>query len=77
MLQRFQPGSFAWTFDQYGIGQISSVEHGQCKLMFFKSINDEVEAAYTTEELESAFLSPQTRAYHRGGDGNLVRRSNH
>ena len=69
MKQRFQPGSFVWTFDQYGIGQISSIERDQCNVKFFKSINDEVEGVYSTTKLESAYLSPQTRAYHRDEDG--------
>ena len=77
MKQRFQPGSFVWTFDQYGIGQISSIERDQCNVKFFKSISDEVEGVYSTTKLEPAILSPQTRAYHRDEDGILVRRSNY
>ena len=69
MKQRFQLGSFVWTFDQYGIGQISSVELDQCNVKFFKSISDEVEVAYAKTDLESAYLSHQTRAYHRDDDG--------
>ena len=69
MKQRFQPGSFVWTFDQYGIGQISSIERDQCNVKFFKSISDEVEGVYSTTKLEPAILSPQTRAYHRDEDG--------
>ena len=69
MKQRFQRGSFVWTFDQYGIGQISSIERDQCNVKFFKSISDEVEGVYSTTKLEPANLSPQTRAYHRDGDG--------
>ncbi len=69
MLQRFQHGSFVWTFDQYGIGQISSVERDQCRVKFFRSISDEFEEIYATTKLESAYLSPQTRAYHRDEDG--------
>ncbi len=69
MKQRFQPGSFVWTFDHYGIGQISSIERDQCYVKFFKSISDEVEGVYSTTNLEPAILSPQTRAYHRDEDG--------
>ena len=69
MMQRFQPGSFVWTFDQYGIGQISSIEGDQCKVKLFKSISDEVEGVYSTTELDSAYLHPQTRVYHRGDNG--------
>ena len=69
LLKRFKPGSFVWTFDHYGIGQIASIEDDVCKVKFFKSVSDEVEAVYATSELESAYLSPQTRAYHRDKDG--------
>ena len=69
MKQRFQRGGFVWTFDQYGIGQISSIERDQCNVKFFKSISDEVEGVYSTTKLEPANLSPQTRAYHRDEDG--------
>ena len=69
MMQRFQPGSFVWTFDQYGIGQISSIECDQCKVKFFKSISDEFEDDYAIAALEAAYLSPQTRVYHRDDNG--------
>ena len=51
MMQRFQPGSFVWTFDQYGIGQVSSVEQDLCRVKFFKSVGDEFEAVYAAKEL--------------------------
>ena len=69
MMQRFQPGSFVWTFDQHGIGQISSVESDRCNVKFFKSISDEFEDVYAITELETAYLSPQTRAYHCSDNG--------
>ena len=69
LLRRFKPGSFVWTLDHYGIGQISSIEHDLCTVRFFKSVSDEVEAVYTLSKLEPAYLSPQTRAYHRDENG--------
>ncbi|MDE2715748.1 MAG: protein DpdE [Chloroflexota bacterium] len=58
-----------WTFDQYGIGQISSIEHDICTVRFFKSVSDEVEVVYALSKLGRAYLSPQTRAYHRDENG--------
>ena len=69
MMQRFQPGSFVWTFDQFGIGQVDSHENGQCRVRFFGSISDEGEAVYAKTDLQPAYLSPQTRAYHQDEDG--------
>ena len=69
LLRRFKPGSFVWTFDHYGIGQISSLQHDLCTVRFFKSVSDEVEAVYALSRLEPAYLSPQTRAYHRDENG--------
>ena len=68
-LKRFTPGSFVWTFDHYVIGQISSIGHDLCTVKFFKSVSDEVEAVYATSELESAYLSRQTRAYYCDANG--------
>ena len=69
LLRRFKPGSFVWTFDHFGIGQIASVEHDLCTVRFFKSVSDEVEAVYALSRLTPAYLSPQTRAYHRDENG--------
>ena len=69
LLKRFKPGSFVWTFDHYGIGQITSIKDDLCTVKFFKSVSDEFEIVYVTSELRSAYLSPQTRAYHRDEDG--------
>ena len=57
------------TFDHYGIGQISSIEHDLCTVRFFKSVGDEVEAVYALSKLEPAYPSLQTRAYHRDENG--------
>lgn len=69
LLRRFKPGSFVWTFDHFGIGQIASVERDLCTVRFFKSVSDEVEAVYALSRLTPAYLSPQTRAYHRDENG--------
>ena len=69
ILKRFKPGSFVWTLDHYGIGQIDSLEDDLCTVRFFKSVSDEVEAVYALSKLEPAYLSPQTRAYHRDENG--------
>ena len=69
LLGRFKPGSFVWTFDHFGIGQIASVERDLCTVRFFKSVSDEVEAVYALSRLTPAYLSPQTRAYHRDENG--------
>ena len=63
--KRFKPGSFVWTPDEYRIGQISSIEGDLCEVKFFKSVSNEIQALYPISELESAYLSPQTRAYYR------------
>ena len=58
-----------WTLDHYGIGQVSSIESDSCTVRFFKSVNDEVEFVYPSANLEPAYLSPQTRAYHCDENG--------
>ncbi len=68
-LKRFKPGSFVWTHDHFGIGQVSSIELDLCTVRFFKSVNEEVVALYATANLEPAYLSPQTRAYHCDDNG--------
>ena len=69
LLRRFKPGSFVWTSDHFGIGQIASVEGDLCTVRFFKSVSDEVESVYALSRLTPAYLSPQTRAYHRDESG--------
>ena len=69
LLRRFKLGSFVWTSDDFGIGQISSIERDLCKVRLFKSVSDEVEVVYALSELASAYLSPQTRAYYRDQNG--------
>ena len=69
LLRRLKPGSFVWTFDHFGIGQIASIERDLCTVRFFKSVSDEVEAVYALSRLTPAYLSPQTRAYHRDENG--------
>ena len=69
LLNRFTAGSFVWTHDHYGIGQIATADTDFCSIKLFKSINDEVEALYHTANLRPAYLSPQTRAYYRDQNG--------
>ena len=58
-----QVGHFVWTFDNYGIGQLAQIDKDCCTVRFFKSVSDSFERKYEVEQIERAYLSPQTRAY--------------
>jgi len=64
-----KPGSFVWTFDEPGLGQISSIQDGRCTVSFFKSANESFEHDYDLGKVESANLPLQTRVFMRASNG--------
>ena len=62
-------GCFVWTFDEFGIGQVTGLQEGRCTVRFFKSISDSIQWEYEAGQVKAAYLHPQTRAYICDEDG--------
>ena len=56
-------GRFVWTFDEFGLGQVTRHQEGCCTVLFFESAADSFERDYEVDQVKRAYLGPQTRVY--------------
>lgn len=62
-------GRFVWTLDEFGLGRVVGLQDGLCTVRFFKSVDEFVQREYDVDQVKTAYLRPQTRAYICDEDG--------